>query len=415
MRFLQTYDMDVEGSLTENELVKALDEVTDPLDRVEIKKIFNALSSNDTHVNIQTFKQNVMQYRNWNKLYQDKENCQNVRDFQNMINNANFENKMTFNPGCVSSPVRSKRECFDDFPRPSLHEETYESIGEDNNHLSEGEDAEASFSRPNHLRLSLRRSRKLSRKFSIISATESPSPSPEDELEHLRRQLFEKQGALVRCEAEMLREAELVKTLEDRAENMENANKELRYELENCKVNVRNLESHVMFLDEKLVTDQKEIEIQRQSVNHEKEKLLAEKKNHLAKEIELDEKLADFEEGKDELVFQNHFLQSIIQELREENKKLSDNLESTSKTSAEEVNKLVLQILAMKQIRTCQNNNIYAESGDELVNKTEDEKTSNIKKRNRLLIFQLLKRLMFRTGLVCLRETLIYLKFVLSE
>ena len=401
--------MDVEASLTENELVKALEEVTDPLDKVEIQKIFNALSSNDTQVDIQTFKQKVMQYRNWSKLYQDKENCQNVNDFQNMINNANFENKMTFYPGHVSSPVGSKRESFD-FPRHSLHEETFESIGEDNNHLSEGEDAEASLSRPNHLRLSLRRARKLSRKQSIIS--ESPSPGPEDELEYLRRQLFEKQGALARCEAELLREADLVKTLEDRAENMENANKELRYELENCKVNVRNLESHVMFLDEKLVTDQKEIEIQRQSVNHERDKLLIEKKNHLAKEIELDEKLADFEEGKDELVFQNHFLQSIIQELRKENKKLSDNLESISKSSSEEVNKLVLENLAMKQIRICQNNNIFT---DEPVNKTEDKETSNMKRRNRLLIFQLLKGLMFRTGLVCLRETLIYLKFLISE
>ena len=103
-----------------------------------------------------------------------------------------------------------------------------------------------------------------------------------------------------------MREAELVKTLEEKAENSENVNKELRYELDNCKVNVRNLEAHVMFLDDKLATDQNEIELQRQRIDIEREKLLTEKKNHLAKELELDEKLADFEDGKDELIYQTY-------------------------------------------------------------------------------------------------------------
>ena len=408
---IQTLEMDSRGSLTENELVKALEEVSDPRDKVEIKKIFNVLNSMDTQVNLQTFKQKVIQY-NRNKMYQDKENCNIGVDFQNLISNTTFDNKMTFLPGRVSSPVMSKREFFDT-PQPSIHEETFESLGDNNSHLSDGEDGEASISRPNHLRLSFRRSRRLSKKNSIISVTSSPSPTAEDELEYLKQQLVEKRGVIVRCEAELLRESELVKNLEERAENTENTNKELRYELENCKINVRNLEAHVMFLDEKMVADQNEIETQRQGVHHEREKLLTEKKKHLAKEIKLDEKLADFEDGKDELVSQNHILQSIIQELRLENTKLSDNLENISKSSAKEINRLTRENLAMKQIKTCQNNNIIVSEGEI---KTEDRKTSiNVDRRRRLLIFQLLKRFMFGTGIVCLGEIINYLKFLLCD
>ena len=220
---IQTLEMDSRGSLTENELVKALEEVSDPRDKVEIKKIFNVLNSMDTQVNLQTFKQKVIQY-NRNKMYQDKENCNIGGDFQNLSSTANFDNKMTFIPGRVSSPVISKSDFFET-PQPSIHEETFESIGDDNSHLSDGEDGEASFSRPNHLRLSFRRSRRLSKMSSIISVTDqSPSPNAEDELEYLKQQLVEKRGVIVRCEAELSRESELVKTLEERAENTENTN-----------------------------------------------------------------------------------------------------------------------------------------------------------------------------------------------
>ena len=68
--------------MTENELVKALEEVSDPRDKEEIKKIFNVLNSMDTKVNLQTFKQKVIQY-NQNKMYQDQENCNIASEFQN--------------------------------------------------------------------------------------------------------------------------------------------------------------------------------------------------------------------------------------------------------------------------------------------------------------------------------------------
>ena len=392
--------MEEKGVLTEKELISALDEISDPRDKIEIRKIFSNLNSVEAHVNLKTFKQKVIQY-NQKKLEQDKENC-NDTEFQNIMNHV--DSKLTFHPHHVSSPMVSKR----DFLEPqvlSIHEETFEDHGAEDNSL---EDSEFSHSRPSHLRLSFRRSRGLSRRHSNISASESSSPNIEDEVEHLKKQLCDKQDLVQKCEEELMRESELVKTLEDKVDNTENDNKELRYELENSKINIKNLEAHMIFLDEKLTSDQKEMETQRLNVSAERERLLAEKKKHLSKEIEHDRRVAEFEEMKGELVSQNHILQSIIQELREENKRLADNLESITKSSAEEIKKLMLENIARKQTRTCQNNN--HEKSCALVVEPEEEK-----RKKRLLVIQLLKKVMFRSGLLCIREILIYLKFMLSN
>merc|ERR1712243_551765 len=95
-----------------------------------------------------------------------------------------------------------------------------------------------------------------------------------DDLECLKKELLDKTDQSLLCQEELQNESELVKTMEEKLENLENTNKELNHELDNSKVNIKNLEAHMLFLEEKLVLDAKELENQKLNLTLEREKLI---------------------------------------------------------------------------------------------------------------------------------------------
>ena len=284
-QYFQACDLEHKGYLTEEDLNKALERVIDPHGRTEIKKIFGVLNSSSARVNLETFKQKVFEFSRSN-LGEDKENDNEgeVSNNNNLLNirkdkEVEHFSSRSFKPNFISSPSPAATLLNVESQRLFLHEDTFESNGEDNNsHLSDMEDSDISFSRTHRLRLSFRGSRRFSRRNSPISISESPSPTNvhndfanlntkfNNDINFLKRQLCEKHDLVTRCEEELTRESYFVKTLEEKLEMLENTNKELNHELENSKFNIKNLEAHMMFLDEKLISDSKDIECQKQNI-----------------------------------------------------------------------------------------------------------------------------------------------------
>ena len=427
-QYFQACDLEHKGYLTEEDLNKALERVIDPHGRTEIKKIFGVLNSSSARVNLETFKQKVFEFSRSN-LGEDKENDNEgeVSNNNNLLNirkdkEVEHFSSRSFKPNFISSPSPAATLLNVESQRLFLHEDTFESNGEDNNsHLSDMEDSDISFSRTHRLRLSFRGSRRFSRRNSPISISESPSPTNvhndfanlntkfNNDINFLKRQLCEKHDLVTRCEEELTRESYFVKTLEEKLEMLENTNKELNHELENSKFNIKNLEAHMMFLDEKLISDSKDIECQKQSIEAEREKLNLDIRRSVTKELELDEKNLEFENWKSEMLSQNHILQSIILELKKDNKKLTEDLENLN----EKVVKLNVENFSLKQSKLSM---VVPKS----VNTTIHKQNGMAKSRQKIPIqrqylYNLLIKLLLRSGLTCVRECLIYLHYMLRK
>ena len=309
-------------------------------------------------------------------------------------------------------------------PLNEEYEDTFESNGEDEySHInSDPEDVDFSLIRSSRLRLSFRGSKKFSRRHSV-STVGSPSPvipeqiesltslSSNEEVDSLKRLLSQRNELVMRYEEELLNESNLVKSLEEKLDVLENTKNELYHELDNSKINIKNLEAHMMFLDEKLVTDQNEIECQRNRLNMEKEKMNNDRKRLRDQELDLEKKLEAFESWKTEILSQNHILQSEVMELNTDNKKLLEALEVLTKSSTEEINKLTLENLALKQTKAG------------LIKEIEyqQESRSNIRsrswnsdKRNKGFS-RILITILLRSGLLCVHEFLIYLRYMLER
>ena len=128
----QAFDLGNKGFLTEMDLMMALKHIVNHKDKIEIKNIFGVLDSSSARVNIQTFKENVLGYLQSEEHEYDNSLIKEVADINdnkllnsvyNQIENSNRISP--FKPNLISSPIIGDR------PHHSLHEETFESLGEE--------------------------------------------------------------------------------------------------------------------------------------------------------------------------------------------------------------------------------------------------------------------------------------------
>ena len=406
--------MGEKGYLTEEDLNLALAKIMDHHDQTKIKKIFGVLNSAKAKIDLETFKEKVQQYSH----EKDKETLENNNVEEPIIFNKNIHRNdaanrnSPFHPSVVSSPI-------DVHTKFNLHEDTFESTGEDVNTsiASDYEDVDNDFSfmRASRLRLSFRGSKKFSRKNSICS--DSPSPTKDLEAgsssnyyqeEHLRKQIMEKQLEISHYQENLETSTSMVKTLEEKIDNLENTNKELNYELDNSKVNIKNLEAHMIFLDEKLTNEAKDLNNQRNLLEHEREKLSGEKNDTLADKLKLEKQFEELEDWRNEILAANHILQAEIVELKKENKELAESYEMATKVRLEELQRLSLENMSLKQ-------SLMVKKTEKVETKSEKILKCPKKPAKRQSILKILLTILLRSGLLCVHEVLVYLKFLIKS
>ena len=116
-----------------------------------------------------------------------------------------------------------------------------------------------------------------------------------EDLRAFNRKLQQKNEIIQRYEEELLNESNLVKSLEEKNSLLETTNKEITHQLDNSKVNIKNLETHMIFLDEKNCHENQELEKQRLQLMTERDKLNEERSKILLKEYQLKESLLKFD------------------------------------------------------------------------------------------------------------------------
>ena len=401
--YFQACDLGNKGFLTERDLNLALDRIMNQADKIEIKNIFGVLDSSSAKVNLKTFKEKVLQYveskeneleNSLNKEIADINDNTLLQSVNSQTENLNRISP--FNPNLISSPVVGYQS------NHSLHEETFESLGAESSNIHDLDEVDCFVTKSSRLRMSVRRNRRLSSKQSFC-ISESPSPTYNDDLECLKRELLDKSDQILFCQEELQNESLLVKTLEEKLENLENTNKELFYELDNSKINNKNLEAHMLFLEEKLVLEAMELENQKMDLAFEKEKLIKDKESINREKLKIDERYEELESLRLDLVSKNHILQSEVIELKGDNKTLQDDLETLKRLSEENINRLIMENTALKDRKTIKKNE------NEIKVESPETKRSRKPKRREYL-FKILLRILIKSGLICIHECCAYLR-----
>ena len=332
---------------------------------MEVMKILGVLDSDEAKVSLALFRQKVMDFCEVNREIETIVSGQNI----NLARIRTDERVSPFNPKVNSSPLWTR--C----PRMSIHEVevTFESNGEaeDLSPFSD-QDEEFSFTRGSRLRKSFRGSRRFSRK---VSTSSSDIPSPIDlisevfdadgvNLEFLnlnknskldpevmraiRRQLQQKNEIIQRYEEELLNESNLVQSLEEKLSILETTNQEIVHQLDNSKINIKNLENHIFFTDEKNSHEAVEIERQRIQLDAERDKVNDERSKLLLREFQMKEKFEEFEDWKAEILARNHILQTEILNLVKEKRKTAEDYSKLEKILLDKINSLLLENTSLK-------------------------------------------------------------------
>ena len=330
---------------------------------MEVMKILGVLDSDEAKVSLDLFRQKVLDF------------CEVNREIETIVSQQNLnlarmripdDRVSPFNPRVNSSPLWTREGSQPNrCPRLSIHEVevTFESNGEaeDLSPFSD-QDEEFSFTRGSRLRKSFRGPRRFSRKLSS-SSSDIPSPidmisdvcdgdagnfeflnfnknsklDPED-LRAIRRQLQQKNEIIQRYEEELLNESNLVQSLEEKLSILETTNKEISHQLDNSKVNIKNLETHMIFIDEKNSHEVVEIERQRDQLEAERDKINDERSKIMLREFQIKEKLEEFENWKAEILARNHILQTEILNLVKEKKKTAEDYGKLEKNLLDKIN-----------------------------------------------------------------------------
>ena len=377
----QACDTDSKGFLTASDLNAALEKVLKEDDKMEVMKIIGVLDSDQAKVSLTLFQQKVMEFARGRQMDESEAEADvfdnNNREIQNIVlaHNKNLEMRegrdIPFHPTRFSSPLLTSGSSQKS-ARTSILEETFESHGdvEDMSPFSDRDD-ELSFSRGSRLRVTLRGSRR--RCFRRHSASSSDTPSPVDllsdtdnieflssnlhtahkldrkDLRAISRQLQQRNEIIERYEEELLNESNLVKSLEERLSCLETTNKEISHQLDNSKVNIKNLETHMIFLEEKNSNEAREVERQRVQLMTERDKLHDERSQILLREFQLQEKMEEFESWRAEISARNHILQTEILNLIKEKKKTDENYNNLENVLRNKINKLLLENISLKQ------------------------------------------------------------------
>ena len=332
---------------------------------MEVMKILGVLDSDEAKVSLALFRQKVMDFCEVNREIETIVSGQNI----NLARIRTDERVSPFNPKVNSSPLWTR--C----PRMSIHEVevTFESNGEaeDLSPFSD-QDEEFSFTRGSRLRKSFRGSRRFSRKVST-SSSDIPSPidlisevfdadgvnleflnlnknsklDPED-MRAIRRQLQQKNEIIQRYEEELLNESNLVQSLEEKLSILETTNQEIVHQLDNSKINIKNLENHIFFTDEKNSHEAVEIERQRVQLDAERDKVNDERSKLLLREFQMKEKFEEFEDWKAEILARNHILQTEILNLVKEKRKTAEDYSKLEKILLDKINSLLLENTSLK-------------------------------------------------------------------
>jgi len=412
------FDLGNKGFLTEFDLNMALSHIVNHKDKIEIKNVFGVLDSSSARVNIQTFKENVLGYLQSeeheyeNSLIKEVADINDNKLLNSVYNQIENSNRISpFKPNLISSPIIGHQ------PHHSLHEETFESLGEECSNIHNLEEVDCTV-RSSRLIRSFNGIRRLSRKHSFL-ISESPSPmgnedrpsleiniqkiSYNDDLECLKRELLDKTDQILLCQEELQNESQLVRTLEEKLENLINNNKELIYELDNSKINNKNLEAHMLFLEEKFLQEGKNIENQKLNLAFDKEKLVKDKENLNREKLNIDHRYEELESLKIDLVSKNHIIQAEVLELRIENKNLKVNLETLKKFSEDKINELIIENTTLKVGKPTKNVREY-----EIKVCTSDAQRSGKPKRDFLL--KILLKILIKSGFICIHECFAYLR-----
>ena len=371
---LQACDTGAKGFLTASDLKTALDEILEEEDKIEVMKILGVLDSDEARVSLALFRQKVMDFYDVNREIETIVSQQNINLARNRVPDDRIS---PFNPKVISSPLwireGSQPHWCPRMPADEV-EVTFESNGEaeDLSPFSD-QDEEFSFIRGSRLRKSFRGSRRFPRKIST-SSSDIPSPidmisdvfdadavnfeflnfdknsklDPED-IRAIKRQLQQKNEIIQRYEEELLNESNLVQSLEEKLSILETTNKEISHQLDNSKVNIKNLETHLIFIEEKNSNEAVEIERQRVKLVAERDKVNDERSKILLREFQLKETLEEFENWKSEILARNHILQTEILNLVTEKKKTAEDHGKLEKQLLDKITSLLVENKSLKQ------------------------------------------------------------------
>merc|ERR1712233_173717 len=219
----------------------------------------------------------------------------------------------------------------------------------------------------------------------------------QEENNALLRQLNQSEIIVKRFEDELSLEGRTVQSLEEKLSFIETNNKELLHELENSRHNIKNLEDHLLYMEEKFNIENKELHSEKCLLMQEKEKKIMCRREEL-------------EMREDEILSEKHILQLEIATLRRENKLLSEKNESLERSSQEDLSKLTLENKALKD----KLNNLTLRKVDlqfvkELVTCEEKKPLIQNQPLKRNIIKSLAKRICFATALRSVYEIIIYL------
>lgn len=232
----------------------------------------------------------------------------------------------------------------------------------------------------------------------------------QEENEVLHRQLNHSELVVKRFEDELSIEGKMVQSLEEKLFFVETNNKELIHDLESSKYNIRNLEDHLLFMEEKFSIENKELNSEKHLLLQDKEHLNEDKHKLEDKEKKVMERMEELETREDEILSEKHILQLEIASLKRENKMLFERNESLERSSQEEISKLRLENKAVKEkLNTHILRKVDLQFVKELViNNDQKPPNRNIfKKRN--LIKHIVKRICLQTALRSVYEIIIYL------
>merc|ERR1719483_164024 len=233
----------------------------------------------------------------------------------------------------------------------------------------------------------------------------------QEENEALHRQLSHNEEAVKRFEGELSFEGKLVQSLEEKVSFLESKSKELAHDFENSKYNIKNLEDHLLFMEEKISNENKELKFEKCLLMQDKEHLNEEKIQLEEKEIKVNYRLDQIEIREDEILSDKHILQQEIVGLRRENKILSDKNESLERLHQEEVNHLRLENKALKEkFNKLSLKSSESKNGERILVKNENlipHKKTTFMKTN--VIRHVFKRFCIQTALRSVYEIIIYL------
>jgi len=342
-------DEEGKGFLTAEDMERLLERVVGPGQQSrEILAILGCGESSTT-VTWQQFRQNIAQFLG------DKENLAPGHHRESpgrQTVNGRRQGEVTepglspFRPRLNSSPLPGRRLVMQLGRRGCSLEDTFEGDGEEQSLYSSHSVVNKSHRRKSTQDLPLRE----------LDPLENLELDIDEKLqlhfenEALQRQVGQYEQVIARLEREISVDRITMQSLEEQLTTLELNNKELGYDLDSSKYNVKNLESHMFFLEEKITTESNELLLEKTSITLDRQQLQNQKIIFTEKQKKLDEELADILNQKDNFVSEKKTLKKHISHLEKELASLQRNSESLQLASKEKIDILHLENQALKDL-----------------------------------------------------------------